>query len=163
MRRLIKRTRATRGDPLIAVLALVAMLIPMLLYGAVFLKFVTVDVKAPKIDPPGEEPIKELQLTVFITDQGFHFKVNPEFRQPWMVQSTDGAGPDIPRTDDDWDWVGLGERLREIKRDNKDERRITLGAEDDIDFDTLIKAMDHARGSDDEQLFPEVTLTRGVV
>jgi len=162
MRRLRRKIGTPAGDPLISVLALVAMLIPMLLYGVVFVKFKTLNVNAPKV---GDEvpPSEDLQLTVFITDQGFHFKVNPERRQPWMAQAGDGAGPDIPRRDDDWDWISLGERLRELKRDNTKERRITLGAEDDIDFDILIKVMDHARGTDDEQLFPEVTLTRGVV
>jgi hypothetical protein len=164
MRRLARRTKAAEGDPLISVLALVAMLIPMLLYGVVFVKFKTLDVRAPRTDgPPHVEPDRELRLTVFITDQGFHFKVNPEFRLPWMTQAVDCAGPDIPRTDDGWDFDELAARLKQIKSDHARERRITLGAEDDIDFDILIRAMDHARGSDEDQLFPEVTLTRGVV
>jgi len=149
---------------LISVLALVCMLIPLLLYGAVFVKFRTLKVNAPrvgdKVDPVERE---DLQLTVFITDQGFHFKVNPELRLPWMSQATGAAGPDIPRTDDGWDFDELTARLKEIKRDHARERRITLGAEDDIDFDVLIKVMDRARGSESDQLFPEVTLTRGVV
>lgn len=149
---------------MISMLALVCMLIPMLLYGVVFVKFKTLDVKAPNTDgPPDAEPRKELQLTVFITDQGFHFKVNPEFRLPWMTQAIGGAGPDIPRADGGWDFDELTARLRQIKRDHARERCITLGAEGDVAFEVLIKAMDHARGSDDEQLFPEVTLTRGVV
>ncbi|MBW2277266.1 MAG: biopolymer transporter ExbD [Deltaproteobacteria bacterium] len=164
MRKLVKRTKTVEGDPLISIMALVAMLIPMLLYGAVFVKFVTLDVNSPTIDRPGKEPPKEeLQLTVFITDQGFHFKVNPERRQPWMAQAADGSGPDIPRTGDGWDFDALADRLKELKRDNRGERSIIFGAEDDIDFDILIEAMDYARGSDEEQLFPDVTLTRGVV
>lgn len=164
MRRPLRRSGADRGDPLISVLALVCMLIPMLLYGVVFVKFKTLDVKPPRTDgPPDAEPREDLQLTVFITDHGFHFKVNPEFRLPWMAQAVGGAGPDIPRTDDGWDFDELTERLRMIKRDHARERRIILGAEDDVAFEVLIKAMDHARGPDDEQLFPEVTLTRGVV
>jgi biopolymer transport protein ExbD len=141
------------------------MLIPMLLYGVVFVKFHTLQVNAPK-SVPGKvapEPREDLQLTLFVTDQGFHFKVNPEFRLPWMTQAVEGSGPDIPRTDEGWDFDELTARLKQIKRDHARERRITLGAEDDIDFDVLIRVMDHARGREGEQLFPEVTLTRGVV
>lgn len=157
--------KSYEGDPLIPIMNLVCMLIPLLLYGAVFVRFQTLNVKAPKIpiDRPPSTPEEELQLTVMITDQGFHFKVNPRFRQPWMAGVTGDAGPDIPRRDDGWDFAELNRKLELIKQDHRAESRITLGAEDDIEFDIIIKAMDHSRGTDEAPLFPEVTLTRGVV
>jgi hypothetical protein len=151
---------------LIPLLSLVCLLIPLLIYGAVFVKFRTLAVGAPKIVPPPGKPVPRevaLDLTVMITDQGFHFKVHPSFRQPWMSAAIDGAGPDIPRTDQGFDFVRLGERLRQIKGEHRGETRIILGAEDHISYDILIKAMDYARGDEAEQLFPNVTLTRGVV
>lgn len=157
------------GDPLIPIMNLVCMLIPLLLYGAVFVKFVTIQVNAPKISraPSQQQPEKNesLNLTVMITDQGFHFKVNPQFRQPWMSQATDtaSAGPDIPKKDDDWDFKEFNRRLKELKADHREELNIILGAEDDIEYDVLIRAMDHSRGTDEDPLFPSVTLTRGVV
>lgn len=167
MRRPIRKPRGgAAGDPLITVLSLVCMLIPLLLYGAVFVKFRTLDVQSPKHVPPGEpipKPDKALDLTVFITDQGFHFKVNPEFRLPWMAQAYTGSGPEIPRIDEGWDFAQLSEKLREIKSDHRAETKIVLGAEDHIAYDILIKVMDHARGDETETLFPNVTLTRGVV
>jgi biopolymer transport protein ExbD len=166
MRRLSKRPVVRTGDPLIPLLSLVSMLIPMLIFGAVFVKFKTLEVKPPKVVPPPRAQLpdeKALDLTVMITDQGFHFKVNQEFREPWMAQAFDGAGPDIPRAADDWDFETLTDRLRQIKGSHARETRIILGAEDHIAFDVLIQAMDHARGTDDDQLFPNVTLTRGVV
>jgi hypothetical protein len=154
------------GDPLIPVLSLVCMLIPLLIFGAVFEKFKTLEVEPPKLVPPPNEQLPDapaLDLTVMITDQGFHFRVNQQFREPWMAQAFDGAGPDVPRGEDGWDFEALTDRLRRIKHSHARETRIILGAEDHIAFDILIKAMDRARGSDEDQLFPHVTLTRGVV
>jgi biopolymer transport protein ExbD len=164
MRRLRIRAAGSSGDPLIAVLALVSMLIPMLLYCAVFVRFRTLEVRAPRTiierSAPPEQP---LDLTVMITDQGFYFRVDPARRLPWMAQAVGAAGPDIPRTEAGLDFELLTDRLREIKRDNARETKIILGAEDHVPFDDLIQAMDHARGDDAEPLFPDVTLTRGVV
>jgi biopolymer transport protein ExbD len=159
------------GDPLIPIMNLVCMLIPLLLYGAVFVRFMTLEVNSPKMSSaPQQQPPdqnEKLSLTVMITDQGFHFKVNPKFRLSWMTAATGtggSAGPDIPKKDDDWDFSELNKRLREIKENHPDERQIILGAEDDIKFDVLIRAMDYSRGADEtDQLFPDVTLTRGVV
>jgi hypothetical protein len=99
-----------------------------------------------------------------ITDQGFTFKVNPKFRLPWMSMSTEtaSAGPDIPKKDDDWDFKELNKKLKEIKENHREETQIILGAEDDIKYEVIIKAMDWSRGTDTDRLFPNVTLTRGV-
>ena len=164
-----RKEDAYEGDPLIPIMNLVCMLIPLLLYGAVFVRFMTLTVNAPKISrAPAQQPPDQneaLNLTVMITDQGFHFKVNPKHRMPWMSQATEtaSAGPDIPKKDDDWDFEELHRKLKEIKEDHREEPNIVLGAEDDIEFDVLIKAMDFSRGTEEEPLFPVVTLTRGVV
>lgn len=157
------------GDPLIPIMNLVCMLIPLLLYSAVFVRFMTLEVNSPKMsNAPSETPPdadEKLNLTIMVTDQGFHFKVNPRFRLPWMSMATEvaSAGPDIPKKDDDWDYKELNKRLREIKENHREENQLILGAEDDIKYEVLIKVMDHSRGEDDDPLFPSVTLTRGVV
>ncbi len=157
------------GDPLIPIMNLVCMLIPLLLYGAVFVRFMTLEVNSPKMtNAPQQQPPdqnEKLNLTVMITDQGFHFKVNPRFRLPWMSMATEtaSAGPDIPKKDDDWDYEELNKRLKEIKENHREETQLILGAEDDIAFEVLIQAMDYSRGTKEDRLFPDVTLTRGVV
>lgn len=155
------------GDPLIPIMNLVCMLIPLLLYGAVFVKFVTIEVNAPKIVPDtGPKEISEkLNLTVMVTDQGFHFKVNPKYLQPWMTAANPqgASGPDIPKKDDALDFKTLNQKLLELKQATEDESSIIIGAEDDISYETLIKIMDYSRGTPDEPLFPVVTLTRGIV
>ncbi|MFO8073674.1 MAG: biopolymer transporter ExbD [Polyangia bacterium] len=164
-----RETGGYEGDPLIPILNLVCMLIPLLLYGAVFVRFMTLTVNAPKISrAPSQQKPKEqdaLNLTVMITDQGFHFKVNPKHRLPWMSQATETAssGPDIPKKDDDWDFKELNRKLKEIKDNHREEQNLILGAEDDIKYEVLIKAMDFSRGTPEDPLFPVVTLTRGVV
>lgn len=140
---------------------LVCMLIPLLLYGAVFVRFTTLTVTLPDIprgDPP--EDRKELGLTVFATARGFHIRVNPIHRLPWMSQA-DGAaiGPDIPKKDGGWDYEALADRLEDIKRDHGNKRGIVLGAEGDVSLDVLIRMMDVCRGAPQRPLFPDVTLT----
>jgi len=163
-----REVESVEGDPLIPILNMVCMLIPLLLYGAVFVRFVVIEVNSPRMSQvPQEQPPdqnEKLNLTVMITDQGFTFKVNPKFRLPWMSMATEtaAAGPDIPKKDDDWDFKELNKKLKEIKENHREETQIILGAEDDIKYEVIIKAMDWSRGTDSERLFPDVTLTRGV-
>ena len=143
---------------------LVFVLIPLRLCGAVFVRFVTVDIRPPRYGQPPSEPSEEdLNLTVVISDQGFHFKVNPNYRLPWMVMATADTGPDIPKKDNDWDFAELNRRLRELKDNHSQEISLILAAEDDIPYEVLINAMDYSRGTSIEPLFPDFTLTRCVV
>ncbi len=154
-------------DPLIPILNLVCMLIPLLIFGAVFVSYHTLAVSAPpgqgaaKNVPPTTE---KLNLSVMITDQGFHFKVNPKHRLVWMVAADEIAesGPDIPKKDDAYDFAALEDRLIEIKARHPGEHRILLGAEDEIAYDVIIKTMDASRGPKSER-FPLVQLVRGII
>ena len=161
-----REVESVEGNPLIPILNLVCMLIPLLLYGAVFIRFMTIEVNSPRMSnvPQQQEESEKLNLTVMITDQGFTFKVNPKYRLPWMSMATEtaSAGPDIPKKDDDWDYDELNKKLKEIKENHREETQIILGAEDDIQYEVLIKTMDWSRGTETDRLFPNVTLTRGV-
>jgi len=165
-----RKNQEFEGDPLIPIMNLVCMLIPLLLYSAVFVRFHTLSVKAPKhCSGDGcrglEKETKDLNLVVMVTDKGFHIKVNPIYQKSWMSQAiAQGTSlPDIPKKEDAFDYARLGKKLLEIKKDHRNETKITLGAEDDISFDVLIKVMDFSRGSEDSPLFPSVVLTRGIV
>ena len=158
-RRVVKNREV---DPLIPIMNLVCMLIPLLIFGAVFVRYKGIDVHSRQGDV-AILPKKDaaLNLSVFITEQGFRFKVNPVHRQPWMVESRESArmGPDIPKKENGYDFLMLERRLRELKQNFTRENHIILGAEDNIAYDILIKAMDASRGANGD-LFPEVTLTR---
>jgi hypothetical protein len=165
MAKIRRLTAAQEGEPLVPILNLVCMLIPLLLYGAVFVRYKTLDVSSSgAVGPPPEQLAEALDLTVKITEGGFHLAVNPKYRLPWMNAASrqTSALPDIPRLDGGWDFDALTKRLEEVKRDHDRETKIYMVAEDDIPLDVLIRTMDHARGTDDA-LFPDVVLTRGIV
>ena len=147
---------------MIPIMNLVCMLIPLLIFGAVFVQYRTVEVSSSS-PVPGPDTVDEpsLQLRVWVTDAGFHVRVNPNFRQAWMSESTQPGlvGPDIPVGPDGDDYATLTARLRELKERFGSERRMILGAEDNVAYDVLIHVMDASRGGEKE-LFPDVTLTR---
>ena len=151
-------------DPLIPIMNLVCMLIPLLIFGAVFVQYRTVEVSSPQpVTGPNtiDEDEPSLQLRVWVTDAGFHVRVHPNFRQAWMSESTqtEAQGPDIPVGPDGYDYATLTARLRGLKERFGAERKMILGAEDDVAYDVLIHVMDASRGGEKE-LFPDVTLTR---
>jgi biopolymer transport protein ExbD len=162
----MRRTREIpmeQGEPLIPILNLVCMLIPLLLYGAVFVKFKVLDVQPPKVSVIDDDPIKNddsLKLQIFVAKDGFHLKVNPVHRKAWMTD--DNVGPDIPRKDNRFDFEELHRKLVELKNEHVTERQILVGAEDDIGYDVLIKLMDFTRGTPSHPLFPDVQLSRSM-
>ena len=163
----MRRTREIpmeQGEPLIPILNLVCMLIPLLLYGAVFVKFKVLDVQPPrlptKIDTNQLQDDDALRLQIFVAKDGFHIKVNPMHRKAWMA--ADNIAPDIPRRDDHFDFEELRRKLVELKTEHSTERQILIGAEDDIEYDVLIKLMDFTRGTASNPLFPDVQLSRSM-
>ena len=162
--RLYRENKIEQGDPLIPILNLVCMLIPLLLYGAVFVRFQVLDVQPPKVDVINDAPPQSddsLKLKVVVGKEGFYVKVNPKYRKAWMADQ--GAGPDIPRTDNGLDFDELHRKLSELKSEHNKEQTIFIGAEDDIEYETIIKLMDFTRGTDQRPLFPNVQLTRSLV
>jgi len=157
-------------NPLIPIMNLVCMLIPFLLLSAAFIQYAAINVQAPKIQSASQQQQQPdqmpLNLTVMVTNEGFHFKVNPQHRLPWMAMETDsasGAGPDIPKKPDgEYDYEQLTDKLKEIKEKHQDENQIIIGCEDNIKYEILIKVMDASRGTDESPLFKDVVLTRGI-
>ena len=152
-------------DPLIPILNLVCMLIPLLIFGAVFVQYHTLEVSPPALETSPVTVNREdnLNLYVLISRDGFHLKVNPTHLLPWMNQASADfrSQPDIPKKDDGYDFSGLTRRLQDLKNTYPKEHRIILGAEDTVEYDVLIKALDASRGKRNE-LFPLVQLTRGI-
>jgi biopolymer transport protein ExbD len=162
----MRRTRELpidQGEPLIPILNLVCMLIPLLLYGAVFVKFKVLDVQPPRLSIVDGDPLKtdeSLKLQIFVAKDGFHLNVNPIHRKAWMTENN--LTPDIPRKDDQFDFEELHRKLVELKNEHASERQILIGAEDDIEYDVLIKLMDFTRGTPSRPLFPVVQLSRSM-
>lgn len=166
---------------LIPVMNLVSLLIPFLLFTASFIQYAVINVAAPRISaraqatPPEEQEQQPLNLTLVITDQGFHFKAQQPLPGQQQQATTDASsvGPEIPLDECDqpgdpdrikdpkllqararlglgpeacrYNWQRLKERIIEIKEEYPDERQIIISAEPKIDYDVIIKAMDTTR------------------
>lgn len=153
-------THASEEPNLIPVMNLVCLLIPFLLLTATFIQYAVIDVTSPRFIPgPGQvETDPGLELTVLVTDQGFTLST----RGP-----RPGAGPTVPMLRGPgkagYDYTALTARLRRIKDDNEGESRIHIGAERNIDYDTVVKVMDATREDGSGELFPDVVLLAGVI
>lgn len=170
---------------LIPIMNLVSLLIPFLLMTASFIQYAVINVAAPRISaraeatPPEEQEKQPLNLTLVITDQGFHFKAQQPLPGQQQQASTDAAtqGPEIPLDDCNqpgdpeqikdqqllqervrrglgpeacrYNWQRLRERFLEIKEQYPDERQLIISAEPKIDYEVIIKAMDTSRCKED--------------
>jgi biopolymer transport protein ExbD len=168
--------RTTRPCPphepdLIPVMNLVCLLIPFLLLTAVFIQYASVDVRAPRFVPdPGRRSHEQpLDLTVLVTDEGFTLTAGgrPIDGRNAGADASAGRAPTIPMARQaqgaEYDYAALTTRLRRIKDANEAESQVRIGAERNIDFQTVVKVMDAARGDDRGELFPDVVLLAGVI
>jgi biopolymer transport protein TolR len=105
---------------------------------------------------------KALNLSAFITGQGISLKTSSGNIAPGC-QSV-GAGVTIPkvtneRGDDVHDYEAVTACARELKSkvpSAEDEVQVTITANPDIDYETVIHTMDALRSDGEMELFPEV-------
>ncbi len=134
------------------------------------------------------EPNLNLNLTLVITDQGFRLASGEESALPVSCGSTGnetGAALYIPLSSEaagcaspgdqrerqalrlgppscSYDFDQLKQCMQDIKADHPNEEQIMISGERNVDYDTLINAMDATRGEDDSPLFPKVSLVAGL-
>jgi biopolymer transport protein TolR len=112
------------------------------------------------------EGAPKLLLSVLISKKGFFvagtgavLAQQAEGQQP--TTSNEGV-PTIPRSPDGtFDFASLNTKMVEIKNAFPSESKVIIGAEGDIQYDTLIQTMDAIRetfGKDRKILFSDVTL-----
>lgn len=113
---------------------------------------------------------KPLNLIVFITDTGFNISVygavkmgeadpaNPSRKLP-LVPNIPGPGGEPVLN-----FAGLQEKLTEFKKLDPAEQSMTLTADPQIKFDSVIQTMDWSRFDKDKGiLFPKVSFAAGIV
>ena len=161
-------------DPnLTPIMNLMVVLIPLLLTSAQFIKLGMIEINLPPaisadamINMP-KEIEKKLDLTVTITDEGFYLASSLA-----VARGSGGQGPSIPRLENgEYDFDELNRNLYEIKKTAtgvfKDADQVIIVAEPDIDYQTVVSAMDAARmfNSAQEQLplFPAVSLSATIM
>jgi len=154
------------------IMNLVCILIPFLLLCAAFVQYASINVSSPRFGsaatrdeerPPDEKP--PLNLTVFITDEGFRIAARGGVLGGSAGADTGSSGPSIRKKGEDYDYEGLTKKLREIKDlpEVQEETNVIIGAEPDIKYDVIIKAMDACRRDDKGKLlFPDVTISTGI-
>ncbi|MDQ7051655.1 MAG: biopolymer transporter ExbD [candidate division KSB1 bacterium] len=156
------------------VMNLMVVLIPLLLTSAEFIKIGSIELNLPPAAGPvktvsekPQEKVKNLDLTVSITDEGFYISSALAVLRP-----KSGAGPSIPKKPDgSFDFQALSEKLYEIKQKAQgkfpDLENIIIQAEPGIDYQTLVSTMDASRTISINHrqvvLFPQVSLSAGII
>lgn len=155
----------SEGPDLIPFMNLTTMLIPLLLMGATLAQVSVIDSSLPSIgeikhcgDTCGEPP---LNLTVFITEEGFSIKnadevLSVEEDGPYQVPCADGCAPK------DYNYKELTHALALVKGEHPDEQDLILVPESRVPYEVIISAMDAARYDVDAvELFPNVVIAGG--
>ena len=150
---------------------LMVVLIPLLLSSAEFVRLGIIELTLPPAasgeraemekEIP-EEQLKELDLTVTVTDQGFFISSSLA-----VLSGRVANKPSIPLKDDQYDFELLTSTLYEIKKkaDTKfaDTNEIIIMAESDITYQTIVQTMDASREVEVEGehiiLFPNVSFS----
>ncbi|MBL4606908.1 MAG: biopolymer transporter ExbD [Pseudomonadales bacterium] len=115
-----------------AFLNLMVVLIPFLLITAVFSQVAVLDLFVP--DEQGSTEQSTVQARIVIRKQ--HLEVGNANTGPLEI---------ITNKNNNYDFETANQRLQDIKTKHPAIRHITLLLEDDVDYESLIHAMDHAR------------------
>lgn len=131
--------------PLIPMIDMLAMMITFLMMTAVWTEIGRIQVaQAPTgpsdSDTPPEQPT--LTLTLTLTARGYLLAAGAE-----QIE--------IPKVMEEFDTDKLVEKLKGIKKDHPDHRAITVAAEDSIEYQYLVQAVDKCLESD----LPDVSVT----
>lgn len=98
-----------------------------------------------------------LNLSAWITNDGISLKTTSGNIAPGCQGI--GAGVTVPKVNGEHDFKGVTEcakRLKTAKPAFKDETQVTLLANSDVDYKTVIATMDALRSSGEDALFPDV-------
>lgn len=136
-------------------LNLMIVLVPVLLLGMVFSQIRMIELDFPGMES-GEAPeADELRLVVALIPQGLE-----------VLDSERGVIRTLPLLEGDQDFDGLRETLKQIKKRVPEKTDVVLEVSPDIDYQTLVTAMDTLRSYPavvaasvvKGELFPDVAL-----
>lgn len=107
-----------------------------------------------------DEP--QLNLSVFVTTNGITVTGSGGKLAPGCGTTSTGDVLTVPKRGGDYDWGGLTNCVATVKQEFPDEVRVTVSADNLVEFQDLVSAMDAVRAKDGEELFPEVLISAGV-
>ena len=155
MRRKHRRLVSNPELDITAFLSLMIVLVPVLLLGMVFSQIRMIELDFPGMES-GEAPqADELRLVVALIPQGLE-----------VLDSERGVIRTLPLIEGEQDFDGLRETLKQIKKRVPEKTDIVLEVSPDIDYQTLVTAMDTLRSYPavvaasvvKGELFPDVAL-----
>ena len=148
--------RRLRRDPaalgITAFLNLVVVLVPFLLSTAVFTRLAVLDLKLPPPAAAGPEAVKAEQLQLEVVVRADALEVGDRIG---------GLIRRIERTPGGHDLVALDALLRSVKARFPAERAVSLLAEPETSYDTVVQVMDALRATSDAEraeLFPQIAI-----
>ncbi len=130
--------------PLVPMIDMLAMMITFLMMTAVWTEIGRLQVaQAPSGPSDSVEPPKPtLQLTLTLTERGYLLAAGAE-------------SVEIPKKGEEYDSAELVKKLKAIKKDNPDQRAITVAAEDSVEYQFLVMAVDKCLESE----LPDISVT----
>jgi len=139
---------------------LMIVLVPVLLMNMVFSQLAVLDLRLPSGDEPGAVNPEDVTLEVTIRKTGFTLS------RTYQEETVELAS--IPPQSGELDYEGLSEALQKAKKNPEfaEKRDITLLAEPNTDYQTLVTVMDTVRiypavvaaSLVDAVLFPDISL-----
>jgi biopolymer transport protein TolR len=107
-----------------------------------------------------DEP--QLNLSVFVTQNGITVTGSGGKLAPGCATTSTGDVLTVAKRGGTYNWEGLTDCVATVKEEFPDETRVTVSADNLVEFQDLISAMDAVRMKDGEELFPEVLISAGV-
>ena len=139
----------------------IIMNILMFVLASVSVSFVgTIDTTSPSIGSSGvraDVSTKALNLTVLIVAQGVSMKTSGGNIATGCQDA--GSGIAVLKIGEEYDLKGItacAKRLKESNPSYKDETQVTLTANSNVEYNTVIDVMDALRSDGKEELFPDV-------
>ncbi|MCG2580244.1 MAG: biopolymer transporter ExbD [Marinobacter sp.] len=159
MRRRHRRAASSPELDITAFLNLMIVLVPVLLLGMVFSQIRTIELHFPGMESGDVPSADQLRLVVTIIPEGIE-----------VSDSERGVIRTLPLLEGEQDFAGLLETLKRIKARVPDKTDVVLEVGPEIDYQTLVTAMDTVRSYPavvvaskvEAELFPDVALADAV-
>lgn len=130
--------------PLVPMIDMLAMMITFLMMTAVWTQIGKLQVAQQAQGGESSEPPKPtLQLNLTLTERGYMLSAGAELIE--IPKAPDGS----------YDTAKLTEHLKKIKKDNPDQRAITVAAEDAVQYQHLVRVVDTCIANE----LPDVSVT----
>jgi biopolymer transport protein TolR len=130
------------------------------------LAIIQIEAQLPQLSGGGKGQNKEpgLNLNVTVTEAGIIVTGSGGKLAPGCQDTATGRVITVAKKGADYDWPGLTDCVTKIKAvpQFSDENEVIIGADPMIQYEHVVAAMDAVRGTDKNELFPQVLLSAGV-